>query len=133
MRVVLASPFAFAYPEWQQTAVDLQGSSRLMVQVAGGGAGASPDNVLSLPHGPERVIQSPPFRPGERTGKLLDYVRLKKKMVKKKKSKPDENIDTMDRKDLVVKMLELISPEDIDEAKLREVVKHAAEVLTNQK
>ena len=70
---------------------------------------------------------------GERTGKLLDYVRLKKKMVKKKKSKPDENIDAMDRKDLVVKMLELISPEDIDEAKLREVVKHAAEVLTNQK
>ncbi len=129
MRVVLSSPFIHAYPEWQQTAADLQGGSRSLVQVAG--LRVSPDNVLSLPHGPERVIQSAPLRPGERTGKLLDYVRLKKKMVKKKKkqSKLDENIDTMDRKDLVVKLLELVTPEEVDEVKMREIVRHAAEVI----
>jgi len=128
-RFVLASPFIHAYPEWQQTAADLQAPSRSMVQVVGSRADSpSPDNVLSMTLAPERVVESPPLRPG----KVLDYVRYKNKMAKKK-AEVDENIDKMDRKDLVVKMLELISPEDVDEEKLRFLVKQAVEVMTSRK
>ena len=129
IQIVLASPFIHAYPEWQQTAADLQAPSRSMVQVVSSPAdSASPGNVLSMTLAPERVIESPPLRPG----KVLDYVRYKNKMAKKK-AEIDENIDQMDRKDLVVKMLELISPENVDEEKLRFLVKQAVEVMTRQK
>jgi tetratricopeptide (TPR) repeat protein len=130
MRVVLASPFALAYPEWQQTAADLQSASRSMVQVAG--LRVSPDNVLSLPRASERVVQSPLLRPGERTGRLLNYTRFKKKMVKKQKGEPDEDakaVAEMDKKDLVTKLLELTAYEGVDEEALRKVVQYAVEVM----
>ena len=126
-RLVLSSPLAYAYPEWQQTASDLQGPSRSVVQVTD--FDASPENVLSLPPAPERVVQSPPSRPG----KLLDYMRYKKKIAKKKKDEPEENIDLMDKKDLLVKLLELAAQDHTDEEELRQVVKCAVEIMEKKK
>ncbi len=81
-----------------------------------------------MPLPSERVIESPPSRPG----KLFDFVRYKNKMAKKK-AEIDENVDLMDRKDLLVKLLELTTKEDINVGGLRTVVKHAIEVLTRKK
>jgi len=54
-------------------------------------------------------------------------------MVKEQNDEPnDENIDEMDRKDLLVKLLELTTVEDIDEEKLRKVVKYTLEVMTKK-
>lgn len=54
IRVVLASPFAHIYPEWQQTAADLQAPSRSIIQVGSLG------NVLSMTPAHERVVESLP-------------------------------------------------------------------------
>lgn len=121
--VVLASPLAFAYPEWQQTAADLQACSRSTVQVAGF------RNVLAMPPAPERVIQSRPPEPA----KVFSLAEWKEKMVKQPNDEPDENVDVMDRKDLLVKLLELAAQEDTDEEELRKVVKYAVEVMTKKR
>jgi hypothetical protein len=125
-RIVLASPFALAYPEWQQTAADLQvqarSYSRSMIQVGGH------SNVLSMTPSSERVVESLPIQPA----KVFRLAEWKEKMVKQPNDEPDENLDKMDRKDLLVKLLELTTKDDIDEEKLREVVKHAVQVMTKK-
>ena len=54
-------------------------------------------------------------------------------MVKQPNDEPDENLDQMDRKDLLVKLLELTTKDDVDEDKLRKIVKHAVKVMTDKK
>lgn len=125
IQVVLASPFAHAYPEWQQTAADLQGGSRSIVPVDGS------RNVLSMPPASERVIESPPTQ----SAKVFSLAEWKEKMVKEpngKTDESDENLDAMDGKDLLLKLLQLTTKEDVDEDYLREIVKFAVERSTNK-
>jgi len=126
-RIALASPFAHAYPEWQQTGTDLyvraRSSSRSVIRVA------VPDNLFFMPPASERVVQSPPLQPG----KLFDFAEYKNKMVKEPNGQPEEDVDQMDRKDLLVKLLELTAQIDIDEEKLRKVVKYTIEVMGDKK
>lgn len=131
-RIALASPFVHAYPEWQQTGTDLSipARSRSVIQIAGFRLDSR--NVLALPPLSQRVVQSSPLRPGEQTGKLLDYVRLKKKMVKEKNSEPDENVDELERSDLIVRLLELTSKDDVDDEKLRKILKYTMKVVTGK-
>jgi tetratricopeptide (TPR) repeat protein len=124
MRHVLASPLATAYPMWRETAEDLRPPRRSMVTV-----GVVPYNVLAMP---ERELGEPPSRQ-PKPARVLDLAKWKNKMVKEKNDEPDENIDAMDRKDLLVKLLELTTKEDIDEAKLRKIVKFAEATMTREK
>jgi hypothetical protein len=123
MRHVLASPLVSAYPMWRETATDLQAPTRSMVQVA------SLSNVFSLPPTPKRVVESSLTRPA----KVFSLAEWKEKMVKEKNNEPDENIDQMDRSDLIVRLLELTTKEDVDEAKLRKIVKYAEKTMTGKK
>jgi hypothetical protein len=119
---VLASPFAFAYPEWQQTAADLQAHTRSMVQIA------SPGNVFSLQPAPERVVESPPAEPA----KVFSLTEWKNKMVKQPNNEPDENVDELEKSDLIVRLLELTTKDDMDEEKLRKVLKYSYKVMTGK-
>jgi tetratricopeptide (TPR) repeat protein len=123
IRVVLASPFARVYPEWRETAEELKPANRSFVAIS-----SFSYNVLALPErepSKQGTVEPKPAR-------VLDLAKWKKKMVKKQKDEPDENLDAMDRKDLLVKLLELTTKENIDEEKLRKVVKHAVKVMTEK-
>jgi tetratricopeptide (TPR) repeat protein len=124
MRVVLASPFARVYPEWRETAEDLKLSRRSFMAVA-----TSQYNVLAMPEREPSKQGAVETKPAQ----VLDLAKWKKKMVKEKNNEPDENIDAMDRKDLLVKLLELTTKDDVDEEKLRKIVKHAVEIMTGKK
>src|SRR5262249_47176282 len=121
--ILLASPLIPVYPEWRETAEGLRPSRRSMVTV-----GAIPYNVLAMPErepSQHRLRQPKPAQ-------VLDLAKWKNKMVKERNDEPDENIDAMDRKDLLVKLLELRAKED-DEAKLRKIVKFAEATMTRKK
>ena len=44
----------------------------------------------------------------------------------------DEDIDKMDDRDLILKLLELAAYEGVDEKKLRKIVKYAAKVMSEK-
>jgi hypothetical protein len=80
-RVVLASPFAFAYPEWQETAENLRPPDRPYVAINSSRRApqaAPPDNVLPMP------MREPGQRAARQVGtaRVLDLQMWKKKMGK---------------------------------------------------
>ena len=133
-RIVLASPFTFAYPEWQETANDLKGPNRSLVII--GPSKFIPNNVLPMPAiEPGEMEQTSYNQPA----KVFNLQRLRKKMAKGKKSKKDkkenggkvfdENVDKMDDKDLLATLIQIAAKDDVDEEKLRDVVKYAIKTL----
>ena len=131
MRVVLSSPFAYAYPEWQDTANDLRRSQRSFVAFKP--SKFIPQNVLAMPaieHGEigENGYNQP--------ARVLDLQKWKKKMAKGKKGKKDngeqdnENVDQMDDKDLLATLIHIAASENIDEETLRQIVKYAIKVTS---
>src|SRR5205085_5872237 len=67
-RIVLASPFAPAYPEWRQTAEDLRPARRSFVAFS-----SHPSNVLTLP-GRE---PSQPSSPQPEPARVFDFAKLR--------------------------------------------------------
>jgi tetratricopeptide (TPR) repeat protein len=127
-RIVLASPYAFAYPEYRETAneVAFRGyKSRSVISFKQ----QKPENLLRLPdrEPSESVRRSPFFQPSSIT-KLADW---KKKMVKEPNGDNDidEKIDEMDDRDLLATLIQIAAKDDVDEEKLRDVVKFAIKSL----
>jgi tetratricopeptide (TPR) repeat protein len=115
-RIVIASPFTFAYPEWRETAEDLKQARRSMVTV-----GQIHSNVLAMP---EREHGEPSLQP--KPARVLSYAKGKKKMDKKDKDeKIQKSIDEMNFKDLGFKLLELITTNQADEEQMRLIVAFA--------
>jgi tetratricopeptide (TPR) repeat protein len=128
-RIVLASPFAFAYPEWRETwqELALRGyKSRSSVRVKK----IIPGNVFNLP---EREPTDTPNTPIIQRGRarIFDLQKWKNKMVKEPNGE-DENLDEMDFNELIVKLLQLTTPEEVSEKKLRKVVKSAIKILNEK-
>jgi hypothetical protein len=128
-KVVLASPYAFAYPEWRETGADIvrRGyKSRSVISVDQ--PFSELENVIQLPI-PEyksRPVQTKP-------GRLLNYVEWIKKMVKepngnKKDDKTSEELDNMTNKDLLVEILQRTSKKDMSDRKLRKILEFVMEV-----
>ncbi len=127
--IVLASPYAFAYPEYRETGAEiaLKGYKSRSVVLVPELPLKVKDNVVLIP------VNNNPSLPQQERAKVLDLQAWIEKMVKEQNDEPnDENIDEMDRKDLLVKLLELTTVEDIDEEKLRKVVKYTVEVMTKK-
>ena len=68
--------------------------------------------------------------------KVFNLQRLRKKMAKGKKGKKDngeqvfdENVDEMDDKDLLATLIQIAAKDDVDEEKLRDVVRYAIKTL----
>jgi tetratricopeptide (TPR) repeat protein len=121
-RVVLASPFAHAYPEWRETAQELNPSRRAFVTV-----GSSHYNVLAMPereHGEQIPLQPKPAR-------VLSFAKGKKKMDKKDKDeKIQKSIEEMSFKDLGFKLLEVITTNQADEEQMRLIVAFAMSLFS---
>jgi len=82
-QLVIHSPFAFAYPEWQDTANDLKGLNRSFVAFKP--FKDIPRNVLSMPvreHEAEATQASKPAR-------VMSLQKWKEKMVKDKTDEPE--------------------------------------------
>ncbi len=89
------------------------------------------DNLLTLPTYESPVVESPPAQPA----KVFNLAEWKEKMVKEpngKTDESDENLDAMDGKELLLKLLQITTKEDIDEDYLREIVKFAVERSPNK-
>jgi len=114
MRVVLASPFAQAYPEWRETAHELKSSRRSFVAV-----GVPHSNVLVMPereHDEQISLQPKPAR-------VLNFLRLKKKMDKKNRDKQiEKSVAAMSMKEMGFKLLELITSNQADEYQMRTIL-----------
>lgn len=125
-RIVLASPFAFAYPEWRETGQDLalRGyKSRSSVPVIQSFFTPKKlQNVLNLPERerPESKRRSPFFQPSEVTS-LKDW---KNKMVKEPNGDngDEKNLDEMNDKDLFMELMRVASDDSITSRKLRKMV-----------
>jgi tetratricopeptide (TPR) repeat protein len=119
-RITLASPYAFAYPEWRETEQDLalRGyKSRSSVRVK-----TIPGNLLYLP---EREVSDTPVIQDE-DARLFDLEEWKdKKMVKEPNGDDETNPDKMTEQDMVMKLIQMLTTGEGDEKKIRELLKFA--------
>jgi hypothetical protein len=123
--IVLASPYAFAYPEWRETGQDLalRGyKSRSSIRVK-----QIPGNLLYLP---ERETTPDVPRTPAKSGRARIYnIQKWKKKMGKEPNGEEENVDQMDFNELIVKLLQLTAYEGVNEKKVRKIVKLAIEVM----
>jgi hypothetical protein len=128
--ILLASPYAFAYPEWRETSYDIafkgHRSSRSVISLF---QRTLPNNLLHLPErksGPGRALSA--WKEEATVTSLLEW---KNKMVKEPNGEEEnENIEEMNDKDMIVKLLQLTAHEGVDENKLRKVLKYAIKVFS---
>ncbi len=122
-KIVLASPFVFAYPEWRETGQELalRGyKSRSVVSVPE--LPLKSNNVVPIP------VNNNPSLSQEECAEVLDLQAWREKMVKEPNGE-DENLDEMDFNELIVKLLQLTTHEELSEKKLRKVVKSAIKII----
>jgi hypothetical protein len=126
--ILLASPYAFAYPEWRETGkeIALRGyKSRSSVSITQ----ANPGNLLYIPEreASDTSIQSELSGPAP----VFSLEKWKEeKMVKEPNGETeDENVDEMDDKDLLATLIQIAARDDVDEEKLRDVVKYAIKTI----
>ena len=122
--VLLASPYAFAYPEWRETAEEIRLKlyhSRSIISFTQ----VVLSNVVSLP---ERSDEAKPIN---HPGKILSYTDWTKKMVKEPNG--DEELpDDMTPQDMAMKLVELITENKEEEGKLREILDYAIKVFSRK-
>jgi tetratricopeptide (TPR) repeat protein len=124
-RVVLASPYVFAYPEWRETGneIDVRGyKSRSSVRVIQ----KIPGNLLYLPE--PSPVSATPIKSGR--GRLLNYADWKKKMGKD--NGEETNIDEMSDKDIFMEIMHLSSQETITRKELQQIL-DAVKKITSKK
>jgi hypothetical protein len=134
-RITLASPFAFAYPEWRETWQDsaLRGyKSRSSVPVIQSFlVPKKTQNVLRLPERERSEVtkRSPFFQPSEVTS-LEDW---KNKMVKEPNGDDIQLPEDMSPQDMAMKILELITENKDDEEKIRKLMESAIKIFSGKK
>ena len=117
-RIVLASPYAFAYPEWRETAneIAIRGyKSRSAVPVTQ----KIPGNLLYLPERERETYRRSPFHQPRGITKLTDW---KKKMGKKKPNGDESLPPDASEKDLYLRLMELVAQKDLSISELRRVI-----------
>jgi tetratricopeptide (TPR) repeat protein len=123
-RVTLASPFAFAYPEWRETGQDLalRGyKSRSSVRVKQ----SFPGNLLYMPvpEASDTCIQSE----SSAAKPVVSLEKWKKEKMVKQPNGDDDDFDKMTEKDLVIKIFQLAA-DDLRWKKLRKIVDYILKV-----
>jgi tetratricopeptide (TPR) repeat protein len=125
-KLVLASPFAYAYPEWQDTAEDLKGANRSFAVID------------ASPHVPRNVLQMPVFERDDiefpawagQPAKVFDYEQWKKKMAKGKKRNGGENTDEMSDKDLFMEIMSVIAKDSTTRKHLLQILDSTKKILS---
>ncbi|MEN3333223.1 MAG: hypothetical protein V7641_2588 [Blastocatellia bacterium] len=124
-RTVLASPFAFAYPEWRETAEELKAANRSTVVVH-----ASPPlahNVLFMPVvEPDRQPTSAAWSPAQ----VLDFQKWKAKMRQSKKGQSQENGNVVTEKDMLIRLMEIFTNDETTDEQRRKIWEAAEQIVT---
>lgn len=123
-RVVLASPFIHAYPEWSETAQDLREASRSFVFID---SPPAPRNVLQMPAFERDGMEYPAWAGSP--GQVLDLELWKSDMAKGKKGKGNggKRIDEMTVSDMGMRMMEIFVM--LSDEKRRELITAAEKIL----
>jgi tetratricopeptide (TPR) repeat protein len=147
-KAVLASPYAFAYPEWRETGDEtaLRGYRppryviSLSRRVLKKETAVKPDNLLHLPvpqsehkDSSEKYHRNP-FQPKPSVTKIKDW---KAKMVKKPNGNKNDDItpkdlDSMTEQDMIVKIFRLSSQEGLTREQLREILENVLKVTKGE-
>ena len=106
--IVLRSPFAYAYPEWQQTAEDLKGASRSFVVIDP--SPYVPPNVLPMPAFERDNAEPPPW--AGQPAQVVNYEQWIKKMAKRKKNGGKKPYDQMDEREMFFEIMNIYSSEN---------------------
>ena len=130
-RIVLASPYAFAYPEWRETGQEsaLRGyKSRSSVPVIQSFLvpEKQPEKIQNVLRLPER--NTAPVRLRSKPAKVLSYVDWKERMVKEEK---DEIPPDADEGDLYLRLMEMIALKDLNAWELRQVIDFVEKLRPN--
>ena len=125
-RIVLASPFAHAYPEWQETARDLKEPTRSSVAISP--PPNSLRNVLPMPVAEQGKSQQVRYN---RPARVLNLQQWKKKMGKEpnvgvRERKPSAD---MTEKEMFLRAIELFSSTKIPESKRRKMLETIERIL----
>jgi hypothetical protein len=137
--MVLASPFAPAYPEWRETYDDIairryrtpRSSIYLNLGVS------RPDNLVRLrawrPSHGSRTTE--PAASDLAQARILDYASCRDKMRRKEASSADDargTVEEMSERQLMVKIMELAATDGLEEEDLRRMV-HALESIIRER
>jgi tetratricopeptide (TPR) repeat protein len=130
-RITLASPFAFAYPEWRETGQDLalRGyRSRSSVPIIQ----SFPGNIVQMPQREPSATRTHPAIFGPAPVRSLEKWK-EKKMVKEPNG--EDKIDTkkMSERELILKIIELSSNENITEGELREILDAVIKITSKRR
>ena len=122
MRVVLASPFIQAYPEWRETAEELRPSRRSFVALS-----STHYNIPSLPEREPIEEPSLEFNPA----RVFNFAKLKQKIVREKQdTNLAKQLDKMSLRDLGFKLLEIITQHRPTKRQLRAIIDFALHLLS---
>jgi hypothetical protein len=131
-RITLASPYAFAYPEWRETGADIARrgyKSRSSVRVIQSFSEKQPEkfqNVLQLPERTPAPVRSESNKPAS----ILNYLEWKKKIGKNGEDKIDPQ--KMSEREVLLKIIELSSGEDVTERELRQILDAIVKIRSKQ-
>ncbi len=118
--VVLASPFAMAYPECRETAEELKGPDRSFAAID---PPPQMGKLLSMPV----VEHAEPTKQG-RPAPVIDLETWKAKMSKKKND--DMSLEDLDGRELLLRLMELGTSQGMTDEKLYKVVAMMEELLS---
>lgn len=121
--MVLASPFAIAYPECRETAEELKGPNRSFVVIDR--SPARMGKLLSMP-----VVEHSEPAILDRPASVLSLQEWKDKMVKDKNGKNEKLPEDVNGKDMVVKIMNLTTQEGVSEKNLRKILDYVRKVLS---
>jgi tetratricopeptide (TPR) repeat protein len=139
-RITLASPYAFAYPEWRETEQDLalRGyKSRSLVPIIQ----SFPGNVAYMPerelHEPSDRQPTPIPSEGSKSTPVVNIEEWKKKMVKEPNGPEDDlipkDLDKLTDKDMIIRIFQLSSQQDLTSEQLRDILEYVIKVSSEKK
>jgi hypothetical protein len=122
-RLVVASPFAYAYPEWKETADDLSELHRPIVAI-------NPSQYI-----PHNVLFMPVTEPGKSAARLdeparvLDLQKWKNKMGKGKNGNGEKPSGELKAQEMLMRIMEAYINQDTTDEQRRKIYEYALKVL----
>jgi hypothetical protein len=139
-QIVLASPFAHAYPEWRETRedIELRGYRRSRATVAVSQRTSEAGNLYCLPSPePEQSATRQERIPGHtnQQARVFDLLEWKKKMGKEPNGTPQDKSSyrDMDGREMLLKIMELTGSADRTDDELERILEAIERVLSESK
>jgi hypothetical protein len=127
IKYLLATPYAFAYPEWRETAEELKGPNRSFVVIDP--SPARMGKLLSMP-----VVESAEPAKQDRPASVINLQMWKAKMGKDKNGEIPEIPKDANVADMMIMVMNLMSKEgNATEEKMRKLLEYATKLFSEKK